>query len=199
MIAKRLFDLVSAIAGLVVLGPLFVIIAAAIKATSKGPVFFQQERVGRHGRPFRIIKFRTMRVGGEVHGQLTIGADPRVTGVGAFLRKYRIDEFPQLLNVLKGEMSFVGPRPEVPKYVALYPVRAREVILSVRPGVTDKAAIEFRNEASLLATAPDPERVYIEQVLPAKVRYHLEYVEKRSFGGDLLLMLRTVVAVLRPQ
>ena len=145
------------------------VVAALIRWDSPGPVFFRQERVGRFGRPFRIHKFRTMRVNAEQAGQLTVGADVRITRIGAFLRAHRLDELPQLIDVFLGDMSLVGPRPEVPRYVAHYPAALRDVVLSVRPGITDPASLRFRNESEQLAAAADPEREYIEVILPAKL------------------------------
>lgn len=196
MLIKRLFDLVASAAGLLLLAPVFLVIAIAIKRESPGPVFFRQERVGLGGRTFRIHKFRTMVVSGEGRGPLiTVGADRRITSSGAFLRKYKLDELAQLIDVFVGEMSLVGPRPEVPKYVALYPEDVRAVVLSVRPGITDLASIEYRDENALLGNSKDPERTYVEEVMPAKLRYCVDYVRTRSFGLDLRIICRTVLAV----
>ncbi|MCW7541789.1 sugar transferase [Aquabacterium sp. A7-Y] len=193
---KRLFDLVASGLGLLLLAPLLAVIALAIKLDSPGPVLFRQERVGRHGRPFRIRKFRTMRHAPAGGGLLiTVGADPRITRVGAFLRSTKLDELPQLLDVLCGTMSLVGPRPEVPRYLPHYPPAVREKVLSVRPGITDIASIEYRRESELLAAAADPERAYVEEVLPAKLRYALQYVDNASFWGDLRLLARTLHAI----
>lgn len=198
MIGKRLFDIALSLLGLTFLAPLFLLIAVLIKAESSGPVFFRQERVGLHGRPFRIHKFRTMRADRESAGPLlTIGADPRITRVGRFLRRYKLDELPQLIDVLLGRMSLVGPRPEVPKYVALYPEEVHEKVLSVRPGITDWASIRFRDENALLGRAADPERAYVEEVLPIKLRFYLEYVDTRSFLVDLRIIFATIAAVFR--
>lgn len=198
MIAKRLFDLIASGLGLIVLAPLLVGIAAAIKWESAGPVFFRQERVGRWGKTFRIHKFRTMVVNAEGRGlQITVGADPRVTRVGVLLRKYKLDELAQLIDVFVGSMSLVGPRPEVPAYVACYPADAAQVILSVRPGITDRASIEYKDENEVLAQASDPHRAYIEDVLPIKIDYYLDYVKNRSFVGDLRIILATFVAIVR--
>jgi len=168
--AKRLFDLLCAGLGLLILLPMLVLLALWIKLDSRGPIFFRQERVGRHGRPFLIHKFRSMQVDAPARGlQITVGADPRITRAGRFLRASKLDELPQLWDVLRGAMSLVGPRPEVPKYVALYPEELRRVVLSVRPGITDLASLEYRDESALLAAAADPEREYVEVVLPAKL------------------------------
>ena len=190
--AKRAFDVGFAAAVLLLLSPLLLAVAAWIKLDSRGPVFFRQVRVGRQGREFRILKFRTMHVDAPARGpQLTVGRDPRITRFGAFLRKYKIDEFPQFINVLIGDMSVVGPRPEVPRYVAMYPAATREVVLSVRPGITDLASIEYRDENELLGRSADPERTYVEQVMPAKLSFCERYVRERSFGGDLAIIART--------
>lgn len=196
---KRVFDLLLAGAGLLLLWPVLVLIAAWIKLDSPGPVFFRQERVGRHGRPFRIHKFRTMAAqrGGTAGPQLTVGADARITRAGAVLRRYKLDELAQLLDVLQGSMSLVGPRPEVPRYVALYPAELREKVLSVRPGITDFASIEYRDENALLARAADPEREYVEVVLPAKLQFAARYVDEASLGLDVRLILRTLRLICR--
>ena len=198
MIAKRLFDLLASGLGLVFLAPLFIAIAIAIKWESPGPVFFRQERVGRFGKSFRIHKFRTMTVDSERNGlQITVGADPRVTRVGLRLRKYKLDELAQLIDVFVGSMSLVGPRPEVPAYVACYPSDAAHIILSVRPGITDRASIEFKDENEILGKASDPHKTYIEEVLPIKIRFYLDYVETRSFVGDLSIIIATLFTIAR--
>lgn len=194
---KRTFDLLGASTALLLLSPLLLLLALWIKLDSPGPVFFRQERVGRHGVPFRIHKFRTMRMdsGGL---QLTVGADPRITRVGAFLRGNRLDELPQLFDVIRGAMSLVGPRPEVPRYVAMYPPEWRERLLSVRPGVTDFASVSYRDEGDLLAAASDPEREYVEVVLPSKLRYSLHYVDNPSMANDLRVLGLTLKTVVVP-
>ncbi|MGZ5236276.1 MAG: sugar transferase [Caldimonas sp.] len=194
---KRALDFVAALFGLVLLAPLFAVIAAAIKLESPGPVFFRQERVGRHGRPFRIFKFRTMAAAPAGHGgpQVTAAGDSRITRVGAWLRRFKVDELAQLIDVLRGTMSLVGPRPEVPRYVEHYPPEWRERLLSVRPGITDFASVRYRDEGELLAAADDPEREYLEVVLPAKLQYALDYVDNPTLGTDLRVLgltLRTV-------
>jgi lipopolysaccharide/colanic/teichoic acid biosynthesis glycosyltransferase len=196
-ILKRLFDLFFSIFGIALLLPLMLIITIVVVVTSPGAVFFRQVRVGQYGRPFLIYKFRTMVDQAESFGkQITIGEDTRVTKFGRFLRKYKLDELPQLLNVLKGEMSFVGPRPEVPKYVAKYPPKVKEIVLSVRPGITDLASIKYRNESEILATVEqkygDPERVYIEQILPVKLSYYVQYVHNQSFWMDIKIIFKTL-------
>ena len=190
---KRLFDLICAGAGLVLLSPLLLGIALWIKLDSPGPVFFRQLRVGRFGVPFRIHKFRSMTEGAPLAGpELTVGADPRITRAGHVLRRAKLDELPQLIDVLLGTMSLVGPRPEVPRYVAMYPAELREKVLSVRPGITDLASIEYRDESTLLARAADPERVYVEQVMPAKLRYAAQYVDRMSLLNDVRLIGATL-------
>ncbi len=197
MIAKRVFDLLISVICLLFLVPVFLLIAIWIKLDSPGPVFFRQVRVGRFGEPFRIYKFRTMRAEGEGKGkQITVRDDIRITRAGRFLRRYKLDELPQLLNVVKGEMSLVGPRPEVPRYVVLYPEGVREKVLSVPPGITDYASIEYLDENALLSNADDPETVYIERVMPAKLRNYERYVTERSIGMDLKIILATVKAIM---
>jgi lipopolysaccharide/colanic/teichoic acid biosynthesis glycosyltransferase len=193
---KRVFDFVVAGLALVVLSPFLAAIAIWIKIDSPGPVIFRQQRVGRGGRLFSIHKFRTMVVNAtELGPQLTVSRDSRITRAGRFLRKYKIDELPQLIDVLIGDMSLVGPRPEVPKYVAMYPERLRRTILAMRPGITDLASIAFRNEGELLEAAGDPEREYVEKILPIKLRYYEQYAHSHTLWGDLKILLRTLRAV----
>ena len=195
--AKRLFDIAFALLALLLLGPLLLAVALWVRLDSPGPVFFRQQRVGRSGQLFDIYKFRTMHTGAEAMGpQITVGEDARITRAGVWLRRAKVDELPQFLNVLRGDMSVVGPRPEVPRYVAQYPADVRETVLSVRPGITDLASIEFRDESALLARSSDPERTYVEQILPAKLRHAQEYVRTRSLWLDLRIIARTVLAVL---
>ncbi|MBP9081252.1 MAG: sugar transferase, partial [Flavobacteriales bacterium] len=185
---KRGFDILFALVVLVLLLPVLLVFAMAVALTSPGGAFFRQVRVGRAGREFRLLKFRSMRPDSEAQGQLTIGGrDPRITGVGYFLRKTKLDELPQLWNVLAGDMSVVGPRPEVPKYVALYTAEQRAV-LSVRPGITGMASINYIDENELLARALDPEKAYVEEVLPAKLTLDLHYVRERDFLLDLRII-----------
>ena len=193
--AKRAFDLAVALVALILLAPLFAVLALVIKLDSPGPVFFRQERTGRHGVPFRIHKFRTMREG-AVGLPLTVGVDARITRVGGWLRRHRVDELPQFIDVLLGRMSVVGPRPEVPCYVAHYPPVLRERALAVRPGITDPASLEFIDEAALLARAADPEREYIEVVLPAKVQRAADYAERATLLSDLAVLWRTLRVLL---
>jgi lipopolysaccharide/colanic/teichoic acid biosynthesis glycosyltransferase len=197
---KRCFDLAVAALALLLMSPLLVAVAALIKADSPGPVFFRQRRVGRGGREFRIHKFRTMSVDAPAQGpQLTVGADPRITRFGAVLRRYKLDELPQLFDVLAGSMSLVGPRPEVPQYVALYPPDIRDIVLSVRPGITDRASIRFADESRMLAGAEDPHRLYVEQILPQKLAAYVQYVRTRTLLGDTRILLDTVRTVFSGQ
>jgi lipopolysaccharide/colanic/teichoic acid biosynthesis glycosyltransferase len=195
-LAKRIFDLLLAASALLLLLPLLAVVALWIKLDSRGPVFFRQERVGRHGVSFRIHKFRTM-ADGAPGLQLTVGADPRITRSGGWLRRHRLDELPQLIDVLQGTMSLVGPRPEVPRYVAHYPLALREVVLSVRPGITDPASLDFLDESALLAAAADPEREYIERILPRKLQGAADYARRATLATDLALIARTVALLLR--
>lgn len=194
---KRLFDIAFAALALLLLCPLLLAVALWVRLDSPGPVFFRQQRVGRGGRLFAIYKFRTMHTGAEAMGpQITVGEDARITRAGAWLRRSKVDELPQFLNVLRGDMSVVGPRPEVPRYVAQYPADVRQAVLSLRPGITDLASIEFRDESALLARSQDPERTYVEQILPAKLRHAQQYVRTRSLWLDLRIIARTALAVL---
>ena len=190
---KRGLDLFVAAAALLLSVPLFALIALSVRLDSPGPVFFRQERVGRGGSVFRIHKFRTMVVDAPARGPgITVGADPRVTRVGRFLRRGKLDELPQLLDVLAGHMSLVGPRPELPGYVALYPPELRAQVLGVRPGITDPASLKYADEASLLAAAADPEREYREVLLPAKLRESADYIRRATLASDLLVLGRTL-------
>lgn len=192
MIVKRAFDVVAALLALLVLAPLLLIIAALIKIDSAGPVFYRGVRVGRFGRLFRIFKFRTMVADAERRGgPSTPGDDPRITRIGRWLRRFNLDELPQFINVLKGEMSIVGPRPEVPQYVALFS-EDEKAILTVKPGITDWATLWIRNEGQRLAGSPDPERTYLEEIWPVKHRLALEYVRNRSLWVDLKIILLTL-------
>ena len=198
--AKRLFDITLSLLALVLLCPLLLAVALWVRLDSQGPVLFRQQRVGRGGRPFAILKFRTMQVNAEAAGlQITVGQDPRITRAGRWLRRSKLDELPQLLNVLRGEMSMVGPRPEVPRYVALYPADQRATVLSVRPGITDLASLAFRDESTLLARSADPERTYVEEILPIKLRHACDYVAQRSLWLDLRIIVRTALALLGRQ
>jgi lipopolysaccharide/colanic/teichoic acid biosynthesis glycosyltransferase len=192
---KRLFDIAAAAAGLLLLAPLLALVALWIRRDSPGPVFFRQVRVGRGGALFSIYKFRTMNEQAGDRGQLTLGRDPRITRAGIFLRHYKIDELPQLINVVLGEMSLVGPRPEVPRYVALYPPRVRAIVLSVAPGITDWASILYKEESAILGRATNPEQVYLDTILPTKLDYYVRYVRERSFWLDLRIIFRTLSAI----
>ena len=193
MWTKRFFDILCVLSGLIVLSPLFFLIAIWVKLDSKGTIFFRQTRIGLAQKPFFILKFRSMQYQVQDNSlQITVGADPRITRSGHILRKLKLDELPQLWNVLVGDMSLVGPRPEVPRYVALYPEDAKQLIFSVRPGITDQASILFRDESSLLAAADDPEQVYIHEILPIKLTHHQDYARKHSLRLDFQLILRTL-------
>jgi len=192
---KRLFDLVGAAVALLLLSPLLLAAALAVKLDSPGPVFFRQQRVGRGGVPFRIHKFRTMREGAPGL-QITVGDDPRITRVGRWLRRTRVDELPQFIDVLQGTMSLVGPRPEVPRYVEFYPPELRERVLSVRPGITDPVSLAYADESELLARAADPEREYVEVLLPRKLQAAAAYAESATLWTDLGVLLRSVGVLL---
>ncbi|MBD5178412.1 MAG: sugar transferase [Bacteroidales bacterium] len=188
---KRLFDIFASGLGLIALSPLFVVLAVWIKCDSRGPVFYRQTRVGKDNKDFRLFKFRSMRPDSDKLGLITVGGrDPRVTRSGYYIRKYKLDEFPQLINVFRGEMSLVGPRPEVRKYVDMYsPEQMR--VLSVRPGITSLASIRYRNENEILAASADPDKTYIEQVMPDKLAIDLEYVDRATLLNDIKLILST--------
>lgn len=195
-VGKRLFDLVASLFGMVLLSPLFLIIALIIKLDSPEPVIYKQTRVGREERTFEIFKFRTMVENGDKDGlQLTLKDDKRITRVGRFLRKYKLDEFPQLINVFRGEMSLVGPRPEVPRYVAFYGVEERE-FLKLKPGITDYASIAFKDENQLLLASQDPERTYIEEIMPEKFSLNRKYLENLSLTQDFKIILLTIKALI---
>lgn len=194
---KRLLDVAASAAGLTAAAPLLAVAALLVKRSSPGPVLFRQTRVGRGGRPFQMLKLRTMREGSS-GPEITAGGDARITGIGRILRQTKLDELPELVNVLLGDMSLVGPRPEVPRYVACWPAEARDLLLRVRPGITDPATVRFRNEESILAAASDPERAYVEEVLPTKVGLYREYLERASLLGDLRVLADTALVVLFP-
>ena len=193
---KRSFDLILSLLGLIVLAPLLAALALLIKLDSPGPVFYRGVRAGRNGKPFRIFKFRTMVMNADkIGGPSSAADDPRITRVGQFLRRYKLDELPQLLNVAKGEMSLVGPRPEVLQEVLLYTEEEKR-LLEVRPGITDWASIRFRNEGEILRGSADPHAAYREKIRPEKIRLGLEYVERRSFLTDCKIIVRTLKAIL---
>ena len=193
---KRIFDIILSLFGLIILLPFMLIIAIFIKLDSKGTVFFKQVRVTKNGREFKIFKYRTMRAGSDKYSQITVGKDDRITKIGSFLRKYKLDEIPQLINVLIGDMSLVGPRPEVPKYVALYTEEQRE-ILKVRAGITDYASIEFSNENDILANEADPEKAYIEKIMPRKIELNKKYLSEISVMTDIKIILLTIKKILK--
>ncbi len=193
---KRLFDIIASGLGLIVLSPLFLILAIWIKLDSEGPVFYRQVRVGRYNKDFRIFKFRSMRVGADKGSLVTIGGhDSRITRSGYFIRKFKFDELPQLINVFLGDMSLVGPRPEVRHYVDYWTPEQMHV-LDVRPGITDPASIKFRNENELMEKAEDPEKYYIEVIMQEKIRLYLEYVNDHSFLGDIGLIFKTFFVII---
>lgn len=197
LVIKRIFDIVASLGGLIVLSPMLIVVAICIKLDSKGSVFFKQKRVGKNKEIFEIYKFRTMVTDAEKLGkQITVGNDSRITRVGKFIRKCKLDEFPQLINVLKGEMSLVGPRPEVPKYVELYD-EYQEQILLVQPGITDYASIEFRNENEILGESYNPEETYIEEIMPTKIDLNMKYIKNISMVEDIKLIVSTILAILK--
>lgn len=192
-IIKRIFDFICSSLGLIVLSPILIIIAIMIKKGSDGPVFFKQIRVGENGKDFEILKYRTMVVDAEKLGrQITVGNDSRITKIGAFLRKYKLDELPQLINVFKGDMSLVGPRPEVPRYVKLYTEEQKQV-LQVKPGITDLASIRYKDENELLGKAEDPDDFYINTIMPDKLELNIEYIKKSNVFFDIYIILKTII------
>jgi lipopolysaccharide/colanic/teichoic acid biosynthesis glycosyltransferase len=194
---KRLFDIFFSLIGLLILLIPFIIISLIIVIDSKGGVFYKQVRVGKDGKDFKLFKFRSMRTDADKAGLLTVGGrDSRITRIGYYLRKYKIDELPQLINVLIGDMSLVGPRPEVRKYVDMYNVEQQKV-LSVQPGITDYASIEYSNENEILGKAADPERTYIEEIMPAKLDLNLKYIREQGIGTDLKIIFRTIFKILK--
>jgi lipopolysaccharide/colanic/teichoic acid biosynthesis glycosyltransferase len=194
-VLKRIFDILLSALGLLLLMPIFILVIIWVKFDSRGPAFYKQVRVGQYSRDFMLLKFRSMRMGSDKSGLLTIGGrDPRVTHSGYFIRKYKIDELPQLINVLIGEMSLVGPRPEVRKYVDLYNAEQQKVLL-VKPGITDLASLEYFNENELLAQSTDPERTYIDSVMPDKLKLNLKYIDQAGLVADVKIILRTIYRV----
>lgn len=188
---KRGFDILASLIGLLLLSPFFIFISIAIVINSGFPVFYRQERIGKNELPFSLLKFRTMRKNADKLGLLTVGGrDPRVTPIGYYLRKYKLDELPQLINVLRGDMSLVGPRPEVKKYVDLY-TSEQKLVLSVRPGITDLASIRFVNENEILSKSSEPEKTYIEEIMPLKLRLNMRYIRSKSFFKDIFIILET--------
>jgi lipopolysaccharide/colanic/teichoic acid biosynthesis glycosyltransferase len=193
---KRIFDLLSALIVIIVFSPLLILLSVWIAFDSKGGVFYKQERVGKNGKLFNLLKFRSMRPNADRAGQLTVGDDNRVTKVGRFIRKYKLDELPQLFNIVKGEMSVVGPRPEVPKYVDMYSEEQKKVLLAL-PGLTDFASIEYLDEQKILGAADNPEKIYIEEVMPAKLELNLKYIKERNFWLDIGLIFKTIFSIFR--
>jgi lipopolysaccharide/colanic/teichoic acid biosynthesis glycosyltransferase len=194
---KRLFDVGCCVVGLIVLAPILLLIALLIRMDSKGPIVYLQERIGLNGRPFFIFKFRTMVIDADKKGLLTVGGkDPRVTRIGYYLRRYKLDELPQLFNVVRGDMSLVGPRPEVKKYVDLYSAFQKEV-LTVKPGITDYASIVFVDENDILARSTDPEQAYIQEIMPAKLALNRKYIAEKGLLTDLRIILKTLLRIIR--
>ena len=195
---KRAFDAIAAAVGLLLLAPVLLLIALAVRVDSPGPAIFRQVRVGLSGREFKMLKFRSMTNDpAGPKASLTIAGDPRITRVGHLIRKAKLDELPQLWNVVKGDMSLVGPRPEVPDFVALYPEAVRKEVLSVRPGITDYAAIAYKDENDILAVSRDPHQTYVREILPRKLAMYQEYVRTRSFIGDMRILYRTCTNLMR--
>jgi len=195
--AKRLFDLLTSSLGLLLLFPFFLLIGLIIKLDSSGPIFYLQERVGQGGILFKLFKFRTMQIGADKFTAITVGnRDPRITHVGYYLRKFKLDEIPQLINVLLGTMSLVGPRPELKKFVDLYTPEQQQV-LTIKPGITDYASIQFRNENELLTGKPDPIDFYIREIMPVKLALNLKYLQSQSFWSDLVIIFRTLVSIFK--
>lgn len=193
---KRLFDIIFSLIGLIVLAPILILIAICINIDSKGPVFFRQLRVGRYNTDFKIFKFRTMKIDSDKLGLLTVGdKDPRITKVGYFLRKYKLDEFPQLINVLIGNMSFVGPRPEVRKYVNFYSEEDLK-ILNVKPGITDYASIKYRNEVEIIRQAKDVEKAYVEDIMPEKIKLNKAYIDNNNIFIDIKIIFKTFLSII---
>jgi lipopolysaccharide/colanic/teichoic acid biosynthesis glycosyltransferase len=197
-VIKRVFDCISSFIGVLLLSPVLVLIAIWIKLDSSGPILFIQKRIGLHGKTIGVYKFRTMVFDAETKGlKITVGNDPRITVSGHFLRKYKLDELAQLFNVLNGTMSLVGPRPEVQEYIDTYPDDIKQQVLSVKPGITDYASIEFKDENSLLEGAKDPHQTYINDILPIKQKYYLKYVDEQSLWLDIKLIFVTIVAIIK--
>ncbi|MBE3658934.1 glycosyl transferase [Vibrio navarrensis] len=195
--AKRLFDLFLSFIGIFCLLPVFISVACWIKLDSPGPVFFRQTRVGYKGNPFRIHKFRTMKVQAESEGRLTIGNDSRITRSGQFLRKSKIDELPQLIDVFLGNMSLVGPRPEVQEFIDCYPTDVKDKVLSVKPGITDRASIEMVDESDILGQYSDPKKAYIDVILPVKQTYYLQYVDNHTILDDIFIIFSTIKKIIK--
>lgn len=195
---KRLFDIIMSLLGLVILSPVILVVAVIIKMTSKGPVFYRGQRIGKNGKPFKMFKFRTMVVNADkLGGPSTSADDPRLTKIGLFLKKYQLDELPQLIDVLRGKMSLVGPRPEVKMYVDMFTPEEKNIILSVKPGMTDLASLWNFHEAEILEGAIDPEKEYMEKIRPTKLKLQMEYVKTRSFWLDLKIIFKTIFQIFK--
>lgn len=193
---KRVFDIFFSLLGLIILSPIFLFISIWIKFDSPGEIFFRQVRVGKNGNLFRIHKFRTMRINSEKEGGLTIGRDSRITRSGRFLRKYKLDELAQLIDVLLGDMSLVGPRPEIPEFMNLYPIEVRKKILSVKPGITDRASIEMIDENDILSKYDNPRQAYIDVIMPLKSKFYIAYAENISIFEDIKIILKTIIKII---
>ena len=193
----RFFDFILSLVGIVVLAPIFIVLAIWIKIDSKGPVFYKQVRVGQNGIDFGLFKFRSMVVDADKKGLITVGGrDPRITRSGYFIRKYKLDELPQLINVLVGDMSLVGPRPEVRKYVDLY-TDEQQKVLSVKPGITDYASIEYMDENEILGKSSDPEKTYIEEIMPEKIKYNMKYIQNKNVSEYFKIIFLTLLKIVR--
>ena len=192
----RFFDILFSCLGLICLSPILLVIYILIKTESKGPGLYAQKRIGKDGKPFKLLKFRTMREGSDKGNQITIGEDERITKIGRHLRKYKLDELPQLVNVIKGEMSLVGPRPEVERYVKLY-TPSQRVVLSVKPGITDYASIAFSEESIILGRAKNPEKMYINEIMPKKIEINLQYINNRNLKEYFKIIFLTFVKILK--
>lgn len=191
---RRVFDIILSFGAILLLSPLLILLAIRVAMDSPGGVIYSQVRIGKNGHPFRVYKFRSMHCGADTGSLLTIGTDSRITPSGHFLRKYKLDELPQLFNILIGDMAFVGPRPEVPRYVEMYDTRQRRV-LSVRPGLTDYASLAYFDESELLGRHPDPEHLYIDEIMPAKLALNLQYIDSRGFVSDMEILGRTLLRI----
>ncbi|PHM72743.1 sugar transferase [Xenorhabdus kozodoii] len=196
IIFKKLFDFIASFVGIIILSPILISIAVWIKMDSKGPIFFRQKRIGQYGKPFYIHKFRSMTLNSEQKGQLTIGNDSRITNSGKFIRKYKLDELAQLIDVIQGKMSLVGPRPEVPKFMDEYSPKIKKEILSVKPGITDLASIEMIDENEILSQYPNPHQAYIDIIMPIKAKYYLDYVKNQSFFLDIKIIFKTIYKII---
>ncbi|EQB98225.1 sugar transferase [Photorhabdus temperata] len=194
-VIKIIFDFIASLIGLIIISPILIAVAIWIKMDSKGPIFFRQKRIGQYNKNFYIHKFRSMTTGSEQKGQLTVGNDRRITNSGKFIRKYKIDELAQLIDVIQGKMSLVGPRPEVPQFMDKYPDDIRDKILSVKPGITDLASIEMIDENDILDKYADPHQAYIDIVMPIKAKHYLEYIDNKSFFYDLKIIFKTIYKV----